>query len=109
MWDDPPFFLLPFIRMRGIPMARYQGDRILLAETEWRWDVTRRWSAVGFGGAGKALRQGDSFSESPWRWAGGVGGRYLIARKLKIRGGIDVARGPEDWAYYIVLGSYWAR
>lgn len=23
--------------------------------------------------------------------------------------GIDLARGPEEWAYYIVLGSFWAR
>jgi hypothetical protein len=80
-----------------------------VAETEWRWDFTNRWSAVGFGGAGKAIQENYTFSESPWRWAGGLGGRYLIARKLRLRAGIDVARGPEEWAYYIVLGSYWAR
>jgi hypothetical protein len=41
----------------------------------------------------------------------GVGGgfRYLIARKFKLRMGVDIARGPEKWAYYIVFGNTWGR
>ncbi len=109
MWEDAPFFMLPYITLRGIPAARYQGWQTFVAETEWRWDFTKRWSMTGFGGAGKAIQKDYTFSESAWRWAGGMGGRYLIARKLKLRAGVDVARGPEEWAYYIVLGSYWAR
>jgi len=109
MWGDPPFYLLPFINMRGIPVARYQGTITALAETEWRWDLTPRVSLVTFGGAGKAIPEESSFEESKWRYSGGAGTRYLIARKLKLRGGIDVARGPEQWAYYIVFGTTWTR
>jgi hypothetical protein len=109
MWGDAPFYMLPFVSMRGIPAVRYQGRSTALVETEWRWDFTNRWSVVGFGGGGKAMQEDESFNSAAWHFAGGVGSRYLIARKLNIRGGIDVARGPETWAYYIVLGSYWLR
>ena len=39
--------------------------------------------------------------------AGGVGFRYLIARKLGLYSGIDVARGPETTALYLQVGSAW--
>ena len=44
-----------------------------------------------------------------WYWAGGVGFRYLIARLFKLRMGVDIARGPDQFAYYIVFGHYWDR
>jgi hypothetical protein len=109
LWGDAPFFMLPFIDMRGIPLARYQGNSTLLAETEWRWDFSRRWSVVAFGGGGKAVQENSSYSESPWRFSGGAGGRYLLARKMNLRAGLDLARGPEQWAYYIVIGTAWVR
>ena len=37
----------------------------------------------------------------------GTGFRYLIAKKLGIHAGIDVARGPEDTVFYIQVGSPW--
>jgi hypothetical protein len=38
-----------------------------------------------------------------------TGFRYLLARKFKLRVGVDIARGPEDFAYYIVFGSNWLK
>jgi len=107
--DDPPFYLLPYIDMRGIPAVRYQGRTTLLLETEQRVDVTRRWSAVVFGGVAKAFDELSAADEAELVYAYGGGFRYLIARKLKLRMGVDVARGPEEWAYYIVFGSAWRR
>lgn len=109
IWGDSPFYLKPYIVMRGIPIMRYQGDITALVETEWRWDFTNRHSLVTFGGAAKAISDGDTFQESSWRVSGGVGWRYLLARKLKLRAGIDIARGPEEWAYYIVFGTNWIK
>jgi hypothetical protein len=88
---------------------RYQGEIVTLAETEWRWDFTPRYSLLVFGGTGKAIPDGSSFKDASWRGAGGGGLRYLVARKLKLRMGVDVARGPEEWAYYIVFGTNWVR
>ena len=109
VFNEPPFYLLPFIDLRGIPMARYQGNIFSLVETEWRWDFVRRWSVVGFVGTGKAYDTWSAFSEADWETSGGGGFRYLIARKFKLRCGMDLARGPEQWAYYIVFGSSWFR
>ncbi len=109
VFGSPPFYMKPFIAMRGIPVMRYQGNIVALAETEWRWDFTSRHSLIGFGGTAKAIADGDTFQDSNWRVSGGVGWRYLLARKLKLRAGIDVARGPEEWAYYIVFGTNWIK
>ena len=93
-----PFYQLPFIEMRGIPFFRYQADEVALVEAELRWNVTPRWALVAFAGRGKA-------DESASAW--GLGFRRLVARRLGIYMGIDVARGPEETAIYIQAGSAW--
>jgi len=104
---DVPFYARPFIELRGIPAMRYQGDRTALAEVEGRWNLDGRWSLVGFAGAGRAAGPSGSIGEAPTRVTKGVGFRYLLARALGLRVGLDVARGPEESAFYIVVGSYW--
>jgi hypothetical protein len=107
IYGDPPFYLLPYVGMRGVPAARYQGEVAISAETEQRWDFTRRWSAVGFGGVGKAFDSWDEVGDEDLVWGAGGGFRYLIARQYRVRMGVDIAKGPEDWAWYIVFGSMW--
>jgi hypothetical protein len=86
-----------------------QGKYTAVAETEWRWDFAGRWSLDAFGGVGRtAPRRGD-FSDGETAWNAGAGFRYLLARLFGIRGGLDVARGPEDWAVYIIVGSAWGK
>jgi hypothetical protein len=40
-------------------------------------------------------------------WSAGTGFRYLVARQFGVRMGLDVARGPEQWAAYVVFGNSW--
>jgi len=108
-FGDPPFFLLPYIDMRGVPTARYQGQADILTEGELRWDVVTRWSLMLFGGTGKAFDKWSEFNDSKWITTVGSGFRYLLARKFQLRVGVDVARGPDKWAYYIVFGSTWLK
>lgn len=108
-FGDPPFFLLPYIDMRGVPTARYQGKADILAEGEVRWDFVTRWSLMVFGGGGKAFDTWSAFGDAKWVTTIGSGFRYLMARKFQLRMGIDVAKGPENWAYYIVFGSSWLK
>ena len=105
--DGAPFYGVPYILMRGIPAMRYQGPTVVVAELEARWDMTHRWSLVGFGGIGSTYGndKGDDYRR---KVAGGLGIRYLLARVLGIRGGIDIARGPEDWTFYLTVGYAWA-
>jgi hypothetical protein len=106
---DPPFYLLPFVELRGVPSVRYQGRTTALVETEQRIDFNLRWSAVAFGGVAKAFAHASEMNDAEWIYNAGAGFRYLLARKFKLRAGLDVARGPEEWAYYIVFGSAWTR
>jgi hypothetical protein len=104
-----PFYTLPYIDMRGIPAERYQGNATLLSEAELRWDFVRRWSAVFFSGVGTAFDEWNDPGSADWVVSYGAGFRYLLARKFKLRMGIDLAHGPDTWAYYIVFGSNWLR
>ena len=105
----PPFYLLPYVNLRGVPALRYQGNTTLLTEAETRWDLYRRWSLVFYGGTGVAYDNWSNMFENPLVYNYGTGFRYLLARKFGLRMGIDVARGPEQWAYYFVFGSSWFR
>ena len=105
--EDAPFFDLASIHLRGIQAGRYVDNAGITTEAELRWDVTRRWTVVGFGGAGWVA---DEFSElDDAHCSGGTGFRYLVARKYDLRLGADVAHGPEDWAFYITVGTGWLR
>lgn len=108
-FGSPPFYLEPGINMRGIPAARYMGKTSFVSELELRWDVYRRWSLMGYGGLASAFDDWDQAFAKPVVYSYGTGFRYLLAKKFKLRMGIDVAKGPEQWAYYIVFGSNWMR
>ena len=102
---DVPFYALPSISLRGIPYNRYQGSHILETELEARYQFTYRWSVIPFIGVGATADELSNFGSSTARWAGGIGIRYLVARKLRLSYGLDIARGPEDWAIYFRVGS----
>ena len=104
---DVPFYARPFIELRGIPLMRYQGDRIATLEAEGRWDLDGRWSAVAFAGAARAAARAGGLGSAETQSTFGIGGRYLLARQLGLHAGIDVARGPEKTAIYLVIGSAW--
>ena len=105
-----PFYSKPFVGLRGVPAMRYQGDLTVLAETEQSFNMfSSRWDLVAFGGIGTTFESIDDLNAGPAVWSAGGGFRYLIARLFGLKMGIDVARGPEDWAVYVVFGSAWLR
>jgi hypothetical protein len=104
---DVPFYAQPYIVLRGVPAVRYQDRNALVAETEVRWNLDSRWAFIGFGGIGKAYGRRLAWSAADAVVAGGAGFRYLVSRKLGMYAGLDVARGPEDTAVYIQVGSAW--
>ncbi|QYJ97633.1 BamA/TamA family outer membrane protein [Shewanella alkalitolerans] len=104
---DAPFYALPYLDMRGMPAMRYQGDDTALGEVEVSYDLDDRWTLLGFAGAGKALMADERFADSPWLKTQGVGFRYLMARQLGLRTGMDIAKGPEEWTLYLQVGGAW--
>ena len=107
--DGTPFFLRPFVQLRGVPAMRYQGDQAASVELEARWQFFGRWSVVAFGGAGTTRTDRQTFVATQNVGSGGVGFRYELARKFGLHAGIDVAHSPGTTAVYLVVGSAWFR
>lgn len=105
---DAPFYAYPYVSLRGIPSMRYQSDNTLVAETEWRYNIYRRYSLLAFTGAGKAFQSISNFNDIDWAYNLGTGFRYEIARSLGTQMGVDFAWGnAKDFAFYIIFGSSW--
>jgi outer membrane protein assembly factor BamA len=108
-FGDAPFYLRPFIYLRGAPVMRYQGEEMAQIEAELRWQFWKRFSLVGFGGAGAAWNDFERFDNTQTIVTGGTGFRYELARTYGLHMGLDVAFGPDNTAIYIQVGSAWAR
>ncbi|HSD00097.1 MAG TPA: glyceraldehyde-3-phosphate dehydrogenase [Casimicrobiaceae bacterium] len=104
-----PFFLRPFVALRGVPDVRYQGDETISLELEGRWQFQGRWSVVAFGGAGRSWSRGQAVSFTQGIGAGGAGFRYELARKFGMHVGVDVAHSPGTTAFYFIVGNAWFR
>lgn len=104
---DSPFFGYPYVKLRGIPAFRYQGEEVVTAEVEYLWGLTSRWTVAIFAGAAKTTTIEDFAAKGETVAAGGAGFRYRIARKLGMQLGVDVARGPEETSVYLTVGSAW--
>ena len=107
--DDTPFYLKPFVTLRGVTAQRIQGEQVADTEGELRWQFWKRFSAIGFVGVGNAWSSTDGEDKSSSVVSGGTGFRYEIARKYGIHMGLDVGFGPDDPILYVTFGHAWAR
>ncbi|MEZ8824469.1 BamA/TamA family outer membrane protein [Vibrio amylolyticus] len=104
---EAPFYARPFLDMRGMPAMRYQGDDTVLGEVELSYNINQRWTILGFTGAGVAVDNNQSLSDANVLTMKGTGFRYLIARELGMKTGVDIAKGPEEWTVYLQFGTAW--
>ncbi|HET9952496.1 MAG TPA: BamA/TamA family outer membrane protein [Candidatus Eisenbacteria bacterium] len=106
---DIPFYMRPYISLRGAEAMRYQGEEVAQAEVELRWQFWKRISAVGLWGLGSAWNDLGGFDNRETITTYGAGVRYEIARRYGLHVGADVAFGPDDPILYIQFGSAWMR
>jgi hypothetical protein len=104
---DPPLWGYPFITLRGVPALRYQNEQTGVVEAELRWNMFERWAVVGFFGGGGTRGDTRLYVDAKGIYAGGIGGRYLFRPQDSLWVGADLARGPEDYAFYIQVGHAW--
>ena len=107
--DGTPFFMRPFVVLRGVEAVRYQGDQAAEIEAETRWQFHPRISLVAFGGAGAARSSERGIDAETNAWGAGVGFRYLAARTYGLHMGVDVATGPDGLIFYVIFGNAWMR
>jgi outer membrane protein assembly factor BamA len=106
--DDAPFFLKPYVNLRGVQALRFQGEQAAEVEAEVRWRLKSRFSVLGFVGYG-AARSSIVQDRQSSVTSGGVGFRYLIARRYGLHLGLDVAGSADDTAIYVIFGNAWLR
>ncbi|NRB37132.1 MAG: hypothetical protein HRU20_01540 [Pseudomonadales bacterium] len=104
---DVPFYQKPYIDLMGIPSMRYQGEHTAVAEMNLRWMPHPRWSLIGFAGVGRAADEFNELDKAPSRTTQGLGFRYLMANKMRLHSGVDVAWGDEEPAVYFKTGIGW--
>jgi len=107
--DGAPFYVKPFISLRGLPAMAYLGEEVFSAEPEIGWKVHPRWTLLAFAGAGRARNDFGPLGETRRDvHTGGAGFRYLLSRELGLQAGFDFAVSSEgDHALYIVVGNPW--
>ena len=92
-----PFFLKPSLgggeSLRGYDAFRFQGDKLLLLQGEYRWEASRRVELAFFGDTGTVADQGDRLSINEMKSDAGVGFRFKSSRATLFR--LDVARSNE--------------
>lgn len=108
-FGDAPFYLNPFVALRGVPVMRYQGEEVVLLESEVRWQCWERFSVLGFVGAGMTWNDFERLDSTQQVVAGGTGFRYELARDYGIHAGLDVAFSRDTTAVYLQIGSAWMR
>ncbi len=104
---DMPFYAAPYVKLRGIPALRYQGEMAGAAEVELRYQFAKRWAVLGFFGEGFTDERGIWDETDDEIKAYGVGFRWLALQTKNVWVGLDVARGPEDDFFYIQLVHPW--
>lgn len=104
---QPPFFGYPWVKLRGIPAMRYQDELAGAVEVEGRYLLAPRWEVLAFAGRGFTSGDVPLFDNPGNIYNYGAGARYNIFTEHRVWVGLDVARGPEDWAWYIQVGHPW--
>lgn len=105
--ENLPPYVPPFVDLRGVPSSRYQANKVGVAEIQLDYKLNTRWKLGVFTGMGRAADRVSDFTSAENVDSYGAGFRYLIARRYGFSMGIDVARGPEETAFYIKAGSTW--
>ena len=104
---DAPFFMIPYVGLRGIPALRYQGEAAGAVEIEGRYDISPRWSAVAFSGAGFVSSDDPAFDDPENIFTFGAGIRFQLFTEQNVWVGLDIAEGPEESNWYVQIGHPW--
>ena len=105
--ERPPFFAVPFVKLRGIPALRYQNRIAGAVEVEGRYLIRPAWEVSAFAGLGYTSDDFAIYENPDSIYNFGIGGRYRVFESHNVWAGIDIARGPEDWNWYIQVGHPW--
>jgi hypothetical protein len=106
---DAPFYDLCFVGahndIRGYQSGRYQDRRLLASQLEYRLELPKRLGLTGFFGVAEVAPSIGKFNAENILPAGGIGLRYMVARKNHINLRFDYAIGKDGGGFYMGLGE----
>ncbi len=108
-FGSPPFYLRPYISLRGVPALRYPGEKVASAEAEYRYPIGPSWSVLAFGGIGTARADIRGLTAKKTVSTIGVGFRVKMKKLFGLTLGIDVAQGPDGTYVYFQVGNPWTK
>lgn len=108
-FGDPPFYLRPYVSLRGVAALRYPGEQVGSVEAEYRWPVNARWDLLAFGGIGSARADIRGITATKTVSAAGAGVRFKVRKLFGLTFGLDFAHGPEGTVTYIQIGNAWSK
>jgi outer membrane protein assembly factor BamA len=92
-----PFFLQPSLgggeSLRAYDAYRFQGDKLMLLQAEYRWEASRIFELALFGDTGTVANQGHRLDLDKLKSDFGLGFRVKSTEATLFR--LDVARGNE--------------
>ena len=93
------------IKLRGFSTTDYLGKGSTSGQVEARWQASKRWGLVAFGGAGSvgSSYNGDRDHEAIPSYGVGVRFMVLAAKRINIR--LDYARSTDSDAIYLSVGE----
>ncbi len=95
--NQVPFFLQPSLgggeSLRGYDTYRFQGDKLMLLQAEYRWEASRMFELALFGDTGTVASQGHRLSLDKLKSDLGFGFRVKSTEAVLFR--LDIARGNE--------------
>ena len=106
---DPPFYLRPYVALRGVAAMRYAGEQVSSLELEYRQPMGKRWDLLLFTGAGQARSSRDGAEGRKSVQTQGLGFRFKAMKLFGLTFGLDFAHGPDGTVSYIQIGNAWAR
>ena len=104
---NPPFFAIPYVSLRGIPALRYQARTASVIEVEGRYTIAAKWAGIVFAGAGFTNSDDVDLDTRDDIFSFGAGLRYQALQEQNVWVGLDIAKGPEEYAWYIQVGHPW--
>ncbi len=101
----PPLWDACRVGLRGFSATDYMGKESALAQVEARWQMSKRWGAVAFAGAGYMNDSLSGVRDQEAIPSYGVGLRFMVLTAKRINLRVDYGRSNDSDAWYISAGE----
>ena len=93
------------VALRGFAATDYMGTDSALAQVEARWQISKRWGAVGFAGVGYIKNSLSEIRDRETIPSYGLGLRFMVMTAKRINVRLDYGRSNNSDAIYLSAGE----